>query len=331
MHFFQPIALILIFVILFFDICESDDCSNPLKTITVSQSGKENFKTIQSAIDSVPAGNSQWIHIQISSGVYKEQIYIPENKPCIYLEGVSRQTTSIEWSIHENATFDTRANNTVLKGITIANTLNNPVVEANGITQGVAARIHADKCVFYSCGFLGVQDTLFSDIGRHYFKQCFIQGGVDFIYGNGQSIFEDSNIYFSMGKNGPKSEGVITAHYRNSSNDPSGFVFNRCKISGSSGGKFQLGRSMKPYARVIIANSFLSDGVKPEGWSPRLCVGQEAKITFVEEKCSGDGSNKSQRVKWMKSLSEAELNKFLSPSFIDQEGWISKLPTNIFN
>ncbi|KAL5062184.1 hypothetical protein RYX36_023921, partial [Vicia faba] len=64
----QSFAFILIFVILAFDVCESDDCSNPLKSISVSQSGKADFKTIQSAIDSVPAGNSQWIHIQISSG-----------------------------------------------------------------------------------------------------------------------------------------------------------------------------------------------------------------------------------------------------------------------
>ncbi|CAK8561005.1 unnamed protein product [Lathyrus sativus] len=327
----QSFAFILIFVILMFNICESDDCSSkPLKTITVSQSDKANFKTIQSAIDSVPEGNSQWIHIQISSGVYKEQIYIPQNKPCIYLEGVSRQTTRIEWSIHENATFETRANNTAAKGITIANTLNSPVLEVNGITQGVAARVRADKCVFYSCGFLGVQDTLFSDMGRHYFKKCLIQGGIDFIFGNGQSIFEDSNIFFSMGKNGPKTDGVITAHYRNSPNDPSGFVFNRCKINGYVG-KFELGRAMEAYARVIIANSYISDSVKPEGWSPRYLVGHEANLTFVEEKCFGDGANKSKRVKWMKSLSEMELNKFLSLSFIDQEGWISKLPANMLS
>lgn len=67
----QSFVSILIFVVLAFDVCESGDCNNPLKSITVGQSGKTDFKTIQSAIDSVPAGNSQWIHIQISSGVYK--------------------------------------------------------------------------------------------------------------------------------------------------------------------------------------------------------------------------------------------------------------------
>jgi len=77
----QSFVFILIFVVLAFDVCESQDCSSPFKTITVSKSGETNFKTIQSAIDSVPEGNSQWIHIQISSGVYRyispfQQIYI---------------------------------------------------------------------------------------------------------------------------------------------------------------------------------------------------------------------------------------------------------------
>jgi len=67
----QSFVVILIFVVLAFDLCKSQDCSSPFKTITVSKSGETNFQTIQSVIDSVPGGNSQWIHIQISPGVYR--------------------------------------------------------------------------------------------------------------------------------------------------------------------------------------------------------------------------------------------------------------------
>ncbi|CAI8607415.1 unnamed protein product [Vicia faba] len=327
----QSFAIILLFVVLAFDVCESDDCSNPLKSISVSQSGKADFKTIQSAIDSVSAGNSQWIRIQISSGVYKEQVLIPKNKPCIYFEGAGSDSTSIEWGSHENATFDIKASNTVAKGITFTNTLNTPVLlDVINVVQAKAAKIHADKCAFYSCSFLGVQDTINDDDGRHYYNNCYIQGSTDFIYGNGQSLFEASTIYFSNGKSSQLRDGVITAQYRDSPNDPSGFVFNNCNISGI-GYKTQLGRPMGAYARVIIANSYLSDVVRPEGWSQRTYVGHESNLTFVEEGCTGPGADKSRRVKWMKSLSRPELDKFLSNSFIDQEGWISKLPTSIFH
>ncbi|CAI8607413.1 unnamed protein product [Vicia faba] len=327
----QLFSFILIFVVLVFDICESNDCSNPLKSISVSQSGKANFKTIQSAIDSVPAGNSQWIHIQISSGVYKEQVLIPKNKPCIYLEGAGSKSTSIEWGSHDIATFLSKADNTAAKGITFTNTLNSPVLlDATNITQARAAKIHADKCAFYSCSFLGVQDTINDDYGRHYYNNCYIQGAADFIYGRGQSLFEASTIYFSPGKSGLKNDGVITAQYRESPNDPSGFVFKDCNITGT-GGKFQLGRAMEAYARVIIANSYISDAVRPEGWNQTTYVGHELNLTFAEEGCTGPGADKTKRVKWMKNLSRHELDKFSSKSFIDQEGWISKLPTNIFH
>jgi pectinesterase len=67
----KSLVFFLIFVVYAFDVCESQNCRKPFKTITVSQSRVANFKTIQSAIDTVPAGNSQWIHIRISPGVYR--------------------------------------------------------------------------------------------------------------------------------------------------------------------------------------------------------------------------------------------------------------------
>lgn len=58
------------------------------------------------------------------------------------------------------------------------------------IVPAVAARLYGDKTFLYNCGFLGYQDTLFDANGRHYFKDCYIQGEVDFIFGAGQSYYE---------------------------------------------------------------------------------------------------------------------------------------------
>lgn len=60
----------------------------------------------------------------------------------------------------------------------------------NGNLPAVAAKVDGDETAFYSCAFKGVQDTLFDKTGRHYFYNCYIQGEVDFIFGNGQSIYE---------------------------------------------------------------------------------------------------------------------------------------------
>lgn len=56
--------------------------------------------------------------------------------------------------------------------------------------QAVALVICGDKAAFYDCGFYGAQDTLFDYAGRHYFKNCFIEGSIDFIFGDGRSLYE---------------------------------------------------------------------------------------------------------------------------------------------
>jgi len=50
--------------------------------------------------------------------------------------------------------------------------------------------VSGDKTYFYSVGFFGFQDTLWDDQGRHYYKNCLIEGAVDFIFGAGQSLYE---------------------------------------------------------------------------------------------------------------------------------------------
>ncbi|CAN1291037.1 Probable pectinesterase 49 [Linum perenne] len=50
-------------------------------------------------------------------------------------------------------------------------------------------RISGDKAAFYNCHFIGFQDTLCDDRGRHLFMDCYVRGTVDFIFGNGQSLY----------------------------------------------------------------------------------------------------------------------------------------------
>ena len=63
--------------------------------------------------------------------------------------------------------------------------------------QAVAFRISGDKAFFFGCGFHGAQDTLCDDAGRHYFRDCYIEGSVDFIFGNALSLYEVRTRTFS--------------------------------------------------------------------------------------------------------------------------------------
>ena len=70
------------------------------------------------------------------------------------------------------------------------------------IKPAAAARIYGDKSAFYSCGFLGLQDTLWDVQGRHYFSDCYIEGAVDFICGDGQSFYQVKSSVFKIGSVG---------------------------------------------------------------------------------------------------------------------------------
>ena len=57
----------------------------------------------------------------------------------------------------------------------------------------MAVRVAGDRSAFYDCRFLGYQDTVLDDTGRHYFRNCFIEGATDFICGDGLSLYEVLN------------------------------------------------------------------------------------------------------------------------------------------
>ncbi|ERN00551.1 hypothetical protein AMTR_s00102p00102440 [Amborella trichopoda] len=122
-----------------------------------------------------------------------EKIKINASQSCIALEGEGMDKTFILWDdyAHDNistvtsATFTVRATDFVARKISFQNTF-----PRNVPTQGVAVLVGGDRSAFYECGFYGYQDTLADYKGRHYFKDCYIQGSSDFIYGEGQSIYE---------------------------------------------------------------------------------------------------------------------------------------------
>jgi pectinesterase len=58
--------------------------------------------------------------------------------------------------------------------------------------QAVALRVSADNAAFVGCRILGAQDTLYDHSGRHYYKECYIEGSIDFIFGNALSLYEVS-------------------------------------------------------------------------------------------------------------------------------------------
>ncbi|EEF33099.1 Pectinesterase-2 precursor, putative [Ricinus communis] len=304
---------------------------NVASTVTVGKSGHEQFKTIQTAIDSIPQSNNKWIKITVSPGVYMEKVNIPEEKPCIFLEGSGRSLSTIVFNAHEetdtSATFSSLADNFLATGITFQNSYNRALKEEDEkIRQAVAAKLFGDKSAFYECGFVGFQDTLWDEKGRHYFYNCYIEGAIDFIFGNGQSFYQDCLLNAtSPAVAGNVEAGYITAQSRGSNTETTGFVFRKGSVSGSS--QTYLGRAYGPYSRVIFHETTFNAIVSPQGWNAWHFQGRQGNLVYTEIDCKGPGSDTSKRVPWMKKLDQEEICKFSRSSFIDEDGWLHKLPS----
>ncbi|KAE9589555.1 hypothetical protein Lal_00000110 [Lupinus albus] len=302
----------------------AQDCGNKItKTIVVDKSGKAGgFTKIQEAIDSIDGNNKKWVKVQIHAATYTEKVQIPYNKPCIYLEGEDRESTIITYNDHQqtdtSATFSSFPDNIIARGITFKNSYNLENQDRK-VVPAVAARIYGDKCVFFDCGFIGYQDTLWDVEGRHYFKDCTIEGAIDFIFGYGQSYFENCNL-------NAISSGYVTAHGRHAKNDRGGFVFKGGKLSGN--GQTLLGRVYGPFSRVLFYGTYLSSVVAPAGWSGwHSNIGYKAN--FIEAECKGPGADTSRRVPWSKKLDSSQLGKYTRKVFMDRDGWLSYLPIDV--
>ncbi|KAJ4957390.1 hypothetical protein NE237_024501 [Protea cynaroides] len=250
-------------------------------TITVGKPGYGKFDRIQAAIDSIPSQNNRWIRIAVSPGLYSEKVTVPREKTCVILQGNSREDTVISWNAHSitnlSATFTSFADNFVAKNIAFKNTYTNgkSINGGSTIKQSLAVELVGDKSSFLECGFYAFQDTLWDVVGRHYFRNCYIQGAVDFIWGNGQSIYEKCVISV-LPLPGGVGTGFITAQGRNSLNENSGFVFKGCNVLGiDDTTRTYLGRAYGAYSTVIWYKTQFSNVIVPQGWQAWHYVNQE--------------------------------------------------------
>ena len=292
--------------------------------ITVALDGSGQFKSVQEAIMSVPAGTKEKpVVINIKPGVYKELIYIQHEKRFFQLIGEEASKTILTYDLHANiigpqtgkpiGTFRTPstvidADDFTAENITFENS-------AGPVGQALAIRVDGDRAIFRRCRFLGWQDTVFLNRGRQYFEDCYIAGHVDFIFGAATAFFERCHIHCLR-------SGYITAA---STYDyhPYGFVFSNCKITGESPDvKTYLGRPWRDYSAVVYLNSEMSDVVRPVGWHNWDLPAREKTSRYAEFDSKGAGADVKSRVTWSRQLTKNEAKKFTVKSVLSgDDGW----------
>lgn len=202
-----------------------------------------------------------------------------------------------------------------IKELTIMN-------DAGRVGQAVALHVEGDRCTVTGCRLIGNQDTLYLAKGtsRQYYKNCYIEGTTDFIFGEATAIFDHCVIKSLI-------SSFITAA-ATTKRQAYGFVFLHCKLIADTGAtRVYLGRPWRPYARTVYIDTEMGSQILPQGWNAwtgDVMFPDKDKTAFYGEYHSfGPGANPQSRVPWSKQLTRAEAERYTLKNILGwQDGWI---------
>ena len=283
----------------------------------VAKDGSGDFFTVQEAVDAAPDYCKQdETTIYIKDGVYEEKVTIPTNKQRLHLIGQSAANTVITWNDYAKKTgptgyeMGTSATSTVFlyasdflaENLTIANSSG----EGKEIGQACAITVDADRAAFINCRFIANQDTIYTygKGQRQYFRNCWIEGTTDFIFGASTCWFEECTIL-------SKKNSYVTAA-STPEREKFGYVFNNCRlIHNEDAVKVYLGRPWRSFAKTVFINCELGDHIVREGWHNWDKPYAEKTTFYAEYGSKGPGAaSKAERVKWSHFLREKDLVEY---------------------
>lgn len=299
---------LLIFLCLLFPLC-----SPAQQRLTVAKDGSGDYTTVQAALDAVPEGNDKPFTIFIKKGVYREVVVVDARKHFIRLTGEGPDQTILTYDNHAGTKLpngDTLNTWTCASLFVYGNDFhaeNLSFQNTAGFTAGqaVGLRIEGNRASLKNCRITGNQDILFlSGSGvKHYFKDCYIEGTTDFIFGAATAVFVNCRLH-------SKKNSHVTAASTNSI-IPYGFVFFNCRLTADSNiTKVSLGRPWSPTASVTYINCRMDQHIIPEGWNNWKNPANEATARYAEYNSTGPGANPAARVKWAKQLTDEEAKTY---------------------
>ena len=293
-------------------------------TIVVARDGTGEFRTIDEAIEVCRAFMDYHKVIFVKNGTYKEKLIIPSWVQNIEICGEDAEKTIITYDDHANiktadrpkgmGTFRTytlkiEGNDITLKNITIEN-------NSARLGQAVALHTEGDRLVFVGCRFIGHQDTVYTGVAgtRLYFKDCYICGTTDFIFGPSTAWFEGCTI-----------ESLINSYVTAASTPQDqafGYVFNNCRLIASGDAtKVYLGRPWRDYGYTLFMNCELGAHIRPEGWH-HWEKHREQTARYLEYNNRGAGYQPKERVSWSRQLTKKEASAItLEKVFTKSNTW----------
>ncbi|GIF14864.1 pectinesterase family protein [Actinoplanes teichomyceticus] len=261
--------------------------------LIVAADGSGDLTTVQAAIDAAPSGATTPYVIGIRPGAYLGQVVVPAAKTFLELRGLGSGPADVviaddrangtlkpdgtPWGTSGSASVTLSGADFRAADLTFANLFDEAAHPEITNRQAVAVLTRADRLAFERVRFLGNQDTLYVNstaagvIARAYFRDCHVEGDVDFIFGRATAVFERCRIH-SLDR-GSTPNGYVTAPSTDLAN-PHGLLFARCRLtSDAAAGTVLLGRPWHPgndpnaVGQTVVRESWIGPHVGETAWS----------------------------------------------------------------
>ena len=244
-------------------------------------------------ITGVPAASAKVINV--AAGNYNEKVEV--NIPNVSIIGAGAESTvlwydalngaldpggSTTYSTDGSATISIRESATgfYAENITFKNYWNtqelyeqSKLIAGSG-TQAVAALVQADMAKFVNVHFTSYQDTLYAQVGRQYYENCYIEGRTDYVFGyNATAYFTNTELHTILGDSEKNGGYVVSTKGLADGIDKDGieygYIFNDCTFTADEGvtaGTVSLARGWDKNMRVVIMNSDISGAYSKEAY-----------------------------------------------------------------
>ena len=312
------------------------------KKLVVTVGSDAQFKTVQEAVDAAP---EQGEIIRIAPGTYKEKLRIDKNG--IELRGTGALPKDVLLTYDDSAKSAGGTNKSFsvavtgddfyAENLTIQNDWEKKNARMGEGAQAVALMITGDREVLRHVRLLGYQDTLYAtsklchvpgDAGtvachssRQLFEDCYIEGHVDFIFGDSKAVFKNCEIH---GMTHPVI--ALTAQSKAYPLEDSGYLFLHCTVTADVAvDKIYFGRPWRAYSTVYFIDTELKGSViQPEGWlewKNTDGTGKLATSTYGDYGThdTNGPAETGKRIPPSKVLTKVEADKLTVASWL--EGW----------
>ena len=282
------------------------------KTFYVAADGTGDYYSVQRALDMAPKTGGAIL--SVSPGVYREVITV--DKPNITIRSanpdpaktviVNDRSAGQNGGTLHSATVNVTADNFFAENVTFQNDFNRTHEQTPQGSQALALFVTGDRAIFHNVHLLGNQDTVYlgsrgctqntqgCTLTRQYFSSCYVEGNVDFIFGDSKAVFENCEIHST-----PHNGGYLTAQSKHYPEEDSGFVIDHSKLTADPGvvGNVFLGRPWRAYSTVIYMHTWMGDKIAPAGWSEWHAEQTHMLDTtyYAEFDSSGPGAHHDQR------------------------------------